>query len=162
MSKFCIYIRLQPFVAQFLKHSLGDPVTFPPQSVENATIHHFVTLLPHGQLPDTGGEGMTAIAIPDSRTKPAERFNHIMPRGKQAVAECCEAIFMRCLWAELGDLSTLSCKTTTAIYAWCETHGIDIDHADTIRQRYYRLRDQYKRRGIDLMKKTRVQTDKPF
>lgn len=159
MSKFCIYIRLQPFVAQFLEHSLGKPVTFPPQSVENATIHHFVTTLPLGALPDTGGPGLTAIAVPDSRTKPADRFNHLTACGRLAVVECCEALFMRCLWAELGSVEKLGCKTTTAIYAWCESHGIDIDHADTIRQRYYRLRDQYRRRGIDLMKKTRVQKD---
>ena len=43
----------------------------------------------------------------------------------------------------------------TAIYAWCEKHGIDIDYADTIRQRYYRIRDQYTKKGIDLMKKTK-------
>lgn len=159
MSQFCIYIRLQPFVAQFLKHSLGSPIIFPAQSVENQTIHHFVLPLPFGQKPDTGGPGMTAIAIPDSRTKPASRFNHITARGKQAMVECCEALFMRSLWSELGHLDTLSCKTTTAIYAWCEGHGIDIEYADTIRQRYYRLRNQYRRRGIDLMKKTRVQKD---
>lgn len=41
----------------------------------------------------------------------------------------------------------------TAIYAWCEKHGIDIDYADTIRQRYYRIREQYAKKGIDLMKK---------
>lgn len=156
MSQFCVYIKLQPFVAQFLAHSLGNPITFPAQSVENLTLHTMLTLQPKGVMPDTAAEGLTAIAIPDSKTKPPCSWFHLTTLGKKAVVECCEALFMRCLWSELGDVSLLGCKTSTAIAAWCQNHGIDIEHADTVRQRYYRLRDLYKNRGIGLMKKNRV------
>ena len=155
MSSFVVYVKLPPFVSQFLIHSLGNPVVFPPQSVENSTIKVYVSKLPDGMIPETDDSGMTAIAIPDSKAKPAATFNYLSPRGKIAVAECCDLTFNRCLWTELGDMSLLGCKTLTAIYAWCEKHGIDIDYADTIRQRYYRIRDSYTKRGIDLMKKTR-------
>lgn len=155
MSQFCIYIKLQPFVAQFLTHSLGNPIAFPSQSVENATIHIFIDRLPADRLPDVAEEGLTAVRIPDSKTKPAATFNYMSPRGKNAIVECCDLLFNRCLWVELGDMSALGCKTMTVIYAWCEKHGIDVDYAYTIRQRWYRLRDSYTRRGIDLMKKDR-------
>lgn len=155
MSQFCIYVKLQPFVSQFLQHSLGNPVEFPPQSVENGTIHCFIDRLPAGKQPDVAADDLTAIRIPDSKTKPAANYNYLSPRGKNAVVECCELLFNRNLWVELGDMSALGCKTMTAIYAWCEKHGISIDYADTIRQRYYRMRDNYTSRGIDLRKKSR-------
>ena len=155
MSKYVLYLKLQPFVSQFLRQALGDPVVFPPQSIENSTIHTFITRLPPDKDPDVWREGMTAIAIPDSKTKPAEYYNYMTPRGKDAVAECCELLFNRCLWVELGDMSAIGCKTMTAIYAWCENHGVSVYYADTIRQRYYRIRDAYVKRGIDLRKKSR-------
>lgn len=160
MSKYTIYIKLKPFVAQFLTHSLGNPVSFPPMSIENSTIHHFIDRLPKDKTPDVAADGLTAIYIPDSKTKSPEYFNYLSPRGKQAVVECCEHLFNTCMWSELGDMSTIGCKTMTAIYAWCEKHGIDIDYAYTIRQRYYRIRDNYNKKGIDLMKKTRVKGEK--
>lgn len=155
MSQYCIYIKLKPFVAQFLTHSLGNPVEFPAQSPENSTIHYFIDRLPEEKQPDSYQSDLTAIAIPDSKTKPAASFNYLGPRGKNAIVECCEHLFNRNMWNELGDMSDLGCKTMTAIYAWCEKHGIDCDYADTIRQRYYRIRDSYTKRGIDLMKKKR-------
>lgn len=78
------------------------------------------------------------------------------PRGKIAVEECCEYLFKRNLWNELGDMSDIGCNLMTAIYAYCEEHGIDIIYADTVRQRYYRVRDQYSKKGINLMKKKRI------
>lgn len=159
MTKYCVYIKLPPFVDQFLRHSLGCPVTFPSHSVENATLHCFTTRQPESESPDTGGSGLTAISIPDSKSKPSAVYNHLTPRGKLAVAECCDLLFNRCLWNELGDLNAVNCKTTTAVYAWCERHGISIDYADTIRQRYYRMRVAYAKRGIDLRRKTRVRVE---
>lgn len=155
MSQFCIYIKLQPFVKEFLIHSLGNPIVFPPQSVENSTIHHFIDRLPKGRIPETSNDELTAICIPDSKTKPSATYNFLSPRGKDAVIQCCELLFNRNMWTELGDMSSLGCKTMTAIYAWCEKHGISVDYADTIRQRYYRMRSSYTKRGIDLMKKER-------
>lgn len=160
MSKYCVYIKLKPFVKQFVVNALGSPVQFPAQSIENSTIHSFVIKMPKGTEPDVASEDTTPIAIPDSTSKPAEYYNYLTPRGKLAVEECCEHLFRRCLWNELGDMSDLGCNMMTAIYAWCEKHGIDIEYADTIRQRYYRMRNQYAKKGIDLMKKTKTRRRK--
>ena len=85
----------------------------PTQSVENSTIKVFVSKLPDGMIPETDDSGMTAIAIPDSKAKPAATFNYLSPRGKIAVAECCDLTFNRCLWTELGDMRSMGCKTLT-------------------------------------------------
>lgn len=156
MSQFLIYIKLKPFVKQFITHALGNPVVFPNQSVENSTIHNFIQRLPDGKQPDVAKEDLTPICIPDSTSKPAQFYNYMSPRGKIAVEECCEYLFKRNLWNELGDMSDIGCNLMTAIYAYCEEHGIDIAYADTVRQRYYRVRDQYSKKGINLMKKKRI------
>lgn len=155
MSEFNIYIKLKPFVRQFINHDFGNPAIFPDKGLENATIHHFVQRHSEGMTPDAMSDDLTAIAIPDSSTKPARTYNYIGPRGKLAVEECCEYLFKRALWKEMGDMSDLGCNTMTAIYAWCEMHGIMIDYADTVRQRWYRMRNAYSKNGIDLTEKNR-------
>lgn len=152
MSQFLVYIRLEPFVRQWLEHAFGHPVTFPPQSVENATIRRFITRQPPSG-PEPHADTDTAIRIPDSKAKPAEYFNHLTRHGQAALVECIDDTFRRNIWAELNDLSDVGCRLTTAIYTYCENHGIDIDYMGTIRQRYYRMRDGYARRGVSLRKR---------
>ena len=155
MSKFCVYIPLEPFVKQWLVNKYGEPVKFQAQSIENSTIQTFVIKKPANVEPDVAEEGTVSVAIPDSIHKPAKFFNHLTPRGKKAVKQNIEHLFNLNLWNELGDMSSLGCKTMTAIYAWCEKHGIDVEYCDTIRQRYYRIRNSYTKKRIDLMKKKR-------
>lgn len=152
MSKFVVYIRLEPFVRQWLEHAFGRPVVFPPHSVENATIRRFITRQPAAG-PEPHADEDTAICIPDSKAKPAEYFNHLTLHGRAAVVECIDDTFRRSIWAELNDLSDVGCRLTTAIYTYCENHGIDIDYMGTIRQRYYRMRDGYARKGVSLRKR---------
>lgn len=155
MSKFCVYIPLEPFVKQWLVNKYGEPVKFQAQSIENYTIQTFVIKKPANVEPDVAEDGTVSIVIPDSIQKPARFFNHLTPRGKAAVKQNIEFLFNCNLWTELGDMSSIGCKTMTAIYAWCEKHGIDVEYSDTIRQRYYRIRSSYTKKGIDLMKKKR-------
>lgn len=155
MSEFLAYIKVEPFVRQWLVNHFGDPVTFPPQSIENATIRTFLRKLPPDKIPEQMKEGEVRIRIPDSKQKPVQTFNYLGPHAKMAVAECMEDTFKRNMWAELNDMHDCGCTVYTAICAWCENHGIDLDYSDTIRQRYYRMRDAYLRRGVDLRHKKR-------
>lgn len=151
MSSFVIYLQLEPFVSQWLIHSYGSPVKFPAQSVENATIRRFLAKQPEG------AEGMekegTAIVIPDSKAKPPIVYNYLGKHGKAAVTECIEDNFNRCLWMEMCDTDLDRMSIMTAIYAWCELHGINVDHGFTIRQRFYRMREAYLRKGNSFMRR---------
>ncbi len=153
MSKFVIYVHFEPFVKQWLVNSYGNPVEFPSQSVENATIRRFTVKQPDVVVPHE--EDDLAIFIPDSKAKDPMIYNHLTKHGKKAVIECVEDNFKLNMWSELGTLSDTKCKIMTCIYTWCEMHGIDIDYADTIRQRYYRIRDSYLKKGIDMRKHTK-------
>lgn len=155
MSNFVIYLRLEPFVKQWLVHHYGEPVSFPPQSVENSTIRLFLQKLPEGKVPEIKKEEEIAICIPESKQKPVEYYNYLGKHAKEALIECIEDNFKRNMWSELNDLHDCGCTVQKAIDAWCEMHGISIDFDDTIRQRYYRARDAYLKHGIDLRKRKR-------
>ena len=155
MSNFVVYIEVEPFIKEWLIHSFGNPVVFPAQSVENATIRRFTQKQP-GAAPEPHADKEVAIAIPDSKAKDPMLYNYLGTHGKKAVAECINDTFKMNMWAELNDLSDVGCSIMKAIYSWCEMHGISIDYAWTIRQRYYRMRDSYLKKGIDLRRKKRV------
>ena len=139
MSKFVVYLKLQPFVAQWLNHHYGNPVQFQPKSVENTTILQFTQKLPEG---------------------PAT-YNYLGPKGKEAVVDCIERTFKLMMWNELNDMSDVGCSVLGAIDAWCEMHGIDIEYDRTILMRYNRIRNSYVKKGIDLRRRMRNH-DKSF
>lgn len=155
MSKYVIYISLPKYLSEWLTHSLGNPVAFPVGSPQNAVIRTFIKPLPDGETPDTGGAGMTAICIPDSIAKPADKYNHITKRGKEAVAETVKDLFLRALWTDINPLTEAPVGINKLIAAWCEAHGIDIDSSEAVRQCFYRIRKEYCKKGINLKSNTR-------
>lgn len=161
MSKFVIYIKLEKYISEWLTHSLGYPVRFPNGSNENAVIRAFIQQTPKGETPKTAAEGMTPIYIPDSKAKPPESYNYMTDSGKKAVREAIHDLFTRNLWNELRPIDSIKgVGVNTRIAAWCEMHGIGLDRVETVRQKYYRIRDAYKKRGINLQNFTRNNSDK--
>lgn len=148
MSRFVIYLKLETYLHQWLTHHLGHPVVFPAQSNENAVIRRFLQKQPSDMQPELAGGGLTAVVIPDSKAKDPAVYNYLGPRGKEALVECVEDLFRRCLWHEMGELAPCRRGVNGQIAAWCEMHGIGIDYIETVRQKYYRMRKAYARKGI--------------
>lgn len=163
MSKFLIYLKLEPYLHQWLTHSLGNPVEFPAKSNENAIIRRFLQTKPNDAMPDLYAEGLTAICIPDSKAKPPQYYNYCGPKAKSAIIEAIEDLFRINLWAELAPASynveRAECGLNKMIAAWCEMHGIDDDYTETVRQKYYRMRKAYTKNGVFLGKLTRNRSD---
>ena len=159
MSKFVIYLKLEPYLRQWLVHSLGDPVVFPAQSNENAVIRRFLQKRPADMLPELADSDLTAVCIPDSKAKPPAYYNYLGKHAKEAVIGVIEDLFRQNLWNEIRDLTMGKAPLNKTIYAWCEMHGIDDDYSNTVRQKYYRMRDAYNKKGIFLGKFTRNHTD---
>lgn len=160
MSKFVIYVELKPFIAQWAVHHFGCPVTFPPQSVGNARIIAVLRKRPDDTKPDVEMEGLTPISIPYSKQKEPQSWNYVTPRGKQFIAEYVESLFNDSLYGEFKEMYGENTKLQTIAYTWCEMHGIAIDYADTIRQRFYRERERLLACGIDLRNRSRNKKDK--
>lgn len=156
MSDFVIYLRLKPFIAQYVKHHFGDPVRFDDHSVANETINSVLQRRKLNSVPETAGEGLTAICIPYSKMKDPATWNYVSNHGKQLIAEHIESLFLMNLWNEMSQMCNEHTKVQTASYAWCEMHGIDIEYADTIRMRFYREREKLQKKGIDLRKRRRA------
>lgn len=160
MKDFVIYIKLERYLSQWLTFSLGSPVRFPSQSNENSVIRRFLQKLPPDKQPEMVFEGATAIIIPDSKAKDPVVYNYLGPRAKEAIIEAIEDLFRRNMWAELGDMTDTSVGLNKMIAAWCEMHGIDDDYVETVRQKYYRIRNAYNKKGIFLGTLTRIREDK--
>lgn len=158
MSKFCIYIKFEEYLREWLKHNYGEVVTFPFGSNENAIIRAFIQKLPKDRTPELNDGTKTAIAIPDSVAKPPEMFNYIGERGKKAIREAVKDLFIRALWADISQLEKTAVGLNSLIAAWCENNGIGIDRVNTVRQCYYRIRAAYAKNGINLRKNTKNRT----
>lgn len=153
MSQFVIYLELKPYIKEWLINSLGNPVTFPSHSNENAVIRTFIQRRPADAPVETNNDNsLTAVHIPDSKAKPAEYYNYLANSGKRAVIEAVEDLFLQNLWDELATLAHMNNGkgVNTHIAAWCEMHGISLDHVETVRQKYFRIRKAYTEKGIDL------------
>lgn len=159
MNNFILYLKLETYLAQWLTNSLGDPVRFPVQSNENAIIRRFLQKCPQGREPETFAPGLTGIVIPDSKAKNPVVYNYFGPKAKDALIEAIEDLFRRNMWAELGDMFDGSVGLNKVIAAWCEMHGIDDDYTETVRQKYYRIRKAYGKKGIFLNTLTRKRGD---
>lgn len=84
MSNIVFYIKLEPYLKQWLHNSLGNPVVFPPQSNENAVIRRFLRKRPPEVLPELADDELTAIVIPDSKAKPPQYYNYLGKKAKAA------------------------------------------------------------------------------
>lgn len=160
MSNFLVYIELKPFIAQWAVTHFGSPIVFPPQSVGNARIVAVLRKRPSDVAPDVEREGLTPVAIPYSKQKDPEAWNYVTPSGKRFIAEYIEALFKDNLYKEFTEMCSEDSKIQTAAYSWCEMHGISIDYADTVRQRFYRERERLLDCGVDLRRRSRTKTDK--
>lgn len=153
-----VYIPVKPFVAQWLKFHYGDPVRFPDLSLENQDLRRF-TLNKHEYdrlgIKRSEHNGGVLVVLPQSKHKDPETYHYLGKRGEEAVIDSIERIFKQNMFCELGDETMRGCNLNIAIKAWCEKHGIDEQYSNTIKQRYYRIRDCYQQCGIDLRKKTK-------
>ena len=151
MENNLIFLKLKPFIRQWLVHHFGDPVKFDAQSVLNAKI---ISVLTRGER-DIECEGDTAVVSPYSKQKEPPSWCHVSQAGKKFIIDHIESIFLLNLWNEMSAMCSEDSKIQSAAYAWCEMHGIDIDYADIIRMRYYREKIKMLRKGIDLRAKKR-------
>ncbi len=150
MNEFVIYVRLEKYLHEWITSHLGNPVVFPSQSHANAVIRTFITKLPKGKEPILNDGTMTAIVIPDSKAKPRSYYNYMGEQGQKAVKEVIKDLFRRSLWTDISPLDDSPVGLNTRIAAWCEMHGIGLDRVETVRQCYYRMRDQFGDKGINL------------
>lgn len=145
MSDICVYLKVETYLAEWIKHAHGDPVQMPKDSPESRLLKLFLERQPANIPIDKPSDFNVAVRIPWYKEKDARTYFYLSPRAKAMIAECYETMFLHNLWCELGSVENLTCSLTALIYAWLERHGMSDEHWETVRQKYYRLRKRYAR-----------------
>lgn len=158
MSGNYIYLKLNPFVAEFLTSKFGNPVHFDARSVANDNINFVLQRRPPMyRREDEDTDGMTPIVIPYSKQKDPRVWNYVSPSGKKLLVDYCESLFNHTLWNEVSVVMMKKNANLQLIAeTWCSRHGVSVDYIATVRMRIYRERLKLLKRGIDLRKKNRA------
>lgn len=150
MSQICLYIPLEDYLAQWFIHEHGGevPVYLTRGSVESKILEVYLTHRPEDQLPEIGGEGKLAIAIPSFRNRPPEVFNYLPQRALSSLLTIIRNRFDIQLWTDLHHFGKISKRQDELIYAWMEKHGIEMTETNwnAIAKRYQRQRTIYIKR----------------
>lgn len=148
MNDFYIYLSVEPYLKAYLEHHFGNPVRLPERSPEHDLIFRLLQPGSKAPAPDTGEGSNLMIRIPSYRKKNPAVYNYFPNKAKRALVGSLDGLFRLNLWKEMNKLSTSNSSLTDLIYAWMELHGIPEEHWETIRQKYYRMRDRYDKKGI--------------
>lgn len=147
MSQICLYIPLEDYLAQWFVHEQGGevPVQLTRGSVESKILEVYLAHRPDGQLPEKGGEGKLAIAIPSFRNRPPEVFNYLSKNALASLVSIIRSRFDVQLWIDLHHFGKISKRQDELIYAWMEKHGIELTETNwnAIAKRYQRQRNVY-------------------
>ena len=159
MSQFCIYLTVPPYLKEYLNFHFGDPVVFSSALPMNKVIKLYIARPPKGKEVEFPDDDQIAVAIPDQPRKPAEYFNYLSDSAKQALLESIQHTFDVNLYNDIVLSLSNGVKLMTSIRAWCESHGISIDSDNTIKQKFYRVRDALAKQGIELMRETKIKKE---
>jgi len=150
MNDFFIYLKVPQYLKDYLENHLGDPVKLPKDSPESILVKRFLQKKSDAPEPDLGEGCNLRVQIPWSKEKDPRIYQYLPPVAKQCLISSFDDILVTNMWNDLMPLIDSRCTLTNLIYAWMEQHGIDEDHWETIRQRFYRLRKKYMKTGIKL------------
>lgn len=147
MSQICLYIPLEDYLSQWFVHEHGGevPVHLTRGSVESKILEVYLAHRPEDQLPEIGGEGKLAIAIPSFRNRPPEVFNYLPQRALSSLLTIIRNRFDIELWNDLHHFGKITKRQDELIYAWMEKHGIEMTETNwnAIAKRYQRQRNIY-------------------
>ena len=141
-----IYIRLDPYLAQWATHEYGEIVEFPRNSTENDVIEMALMRKPILSFVPGPGEGRVAIKVPYFKGKDIRRFNYLPVAARKSLARCIRSRFVIALWNDLYKFGHRGRQKQDLIWTWMESHGIDTTETNfnTIFKIYKRKRDVYR------------------
>ena len=127
-----IFITLEPYLAQWLKHQMGgtSPIPVKRASAEAAILQMFLQKQPRDPqyrpqikaLP-----GQVELLLPRFRLRDTRTYNYLPPRGEMALHQCIRNRFKVALWTDLHTVGNVVKRTDIVISDWMEKHGIEVD-----------------------------------
>jgi hypothetical protein len=145
----CIYLKLKPYVAQWLTSIYGNPVKFPAQSIENAEIVRQLRQVPMFYKPQEYDDSYVAIVLPQSKRRPPEKYNYLTEQAKESLVGLIKNNFDSDLKMSVRRMVCNGVSVTRAVHAWLKDHDIPVEYEETIRTRIRRTVVMYKRKGVN-------------
>lgn len=148
MSDIVIYLKLDPYLAQWLTHEHGgNPVVFPKNSAENDILELGLTLKPYLAAPNEPGIDKVPISVPYFKSKDVRSYNYLPPKGRRALARCIRTRFVISMWNDLFKFGNIGKRKQDIIWTWMEAHGIEATDTNwnTIAKIYMRKRSVYRK-----------------
>lgn len=146
--EYYIYLPLKPYIRQWLTNAYGDPVKFDMHSIENAELKRWLRPTPPNGVPQVKKEGMTAIVIPQSKSRPASIYHYLTEEARDCLASMIRNTFVADLKSSVRRSASHGSTLAAATKAWMREHGIGMDHYETLIQIIQRAKKSYERRGI--------------
>lgn len=148
MKDIVVYLSTEKYLKSWLEYTFGSPVRFPKMSYENELLHRNLTKRRSSDPIGHAGPETVAIVIPDSRYHKPEFYNYLPLKGQYELLSAIKSLFMLTLWSQCLPLIESKSEVNKGIENWCTAHGIDLDGYDTVRQRFYRMRANYRKYGV--------------
>lgn len=150
MEPIFIYIHLDDYLAQWFINDQGGkyPVVLKRGSVESMILESFLTKQPEDipQQIESNNPDAVKIAIPFFKSKDVNFFNYLPKRAENLLVATIRNRFDVELWTKLHKFSSLIKRQDDLIYAFMESHGIEINEKNwcAIAKRYQRKRTVYR------------------
>ena len=152
MNEKVVYLKLDGYTRDWLINRFGDPVRFPARSYENEILARYIVSLRHICGPKVEKEGKIAIVVPAIHGKPWESHNHFTRDGKKCLKAAVKNLF------ELDLLGSVMPRLAEGdiykfINDFCRSRGISHESRPAVIKRFYRIRREYQKNGINLIVK---------
>ena len=139
---------MDDYLAKWFINEQGGalPVSLGYGSVESKILETYLVKLPHGSMPDLGGDGKVPVYIPTFRNRPAETYNYL---PKAAVKVFCDTVRHRLdidLWNAVMPFAKIGLKRVDdLIFAFMESRGIAMTETNwnALAKRFQRQRKLY-------------------
>jgi hypothetical protein len=145
-ERLIINLALEPYLAQWLRYRFSTPVEFPRNSAENDILEIYLTKPPIFASNNSPGINRVPILVPWFKNKNI-RYNNFLPASSRRVlANCIRKRFVIELWNDLSKFGYIGKRKQDIIWAWMESHGIEMTEANwnTIAKIYLRKRNVYR------------------
>ena len=153
----CIYVNLEPYLAQWFINDFGGvtPIVLKKLSTERRILEVYLQKWPAAVPRDISTEGKVSIVIPDSRIKLPSKYNYLPNSAMNELKKCIRNRFVIQLWNDLHNFGYIGKKRSALIYAWMDSHGIELNDTNwnSIAKIYLRQHKNYLER--ELKKKKR-------
>ena len=147
MEEIIIYLKLDPYLAQWLSNEHGGtPIVFPKNSAENDVLELGLIRKPLLAIAPGPGENRVPIVVPYFKNKDVRKCNFLPASGRRSLARCIRSRFVITLWNDLYKFGNIGKRKQDLIWTWMEAHGIEANETNfnTIVKIYKRKRDVYR------------------